>query len=148
MLSATTRAAITVAVRRTLGERSSSFCWYTSAVMAGFEVDGFGKTTISFDLFTPVFGRVARVPVAPEDIDAGADTRPLFKFIGFCPGGSFVPQVGELIASSDYMELKSGLSSSSAQSTGGLFRVVRVEPVVNNPVAIPVTCFVVLEDSI
>jgi hypothetical protein len=145
MLSPTTRAAVLAAIRRSLSGRASLFCWYPEESNS---FDSFGKPLVEWDLFTPIFGRVSRVSVAPEDISTGADARPLFKFIGIGSGGSFVPSVGNLIASQDYREAREGLSSLGEMSTGGLFRVVRVEPVVNNPVATPVTCYVVLEDTI
>lgn len=146
MFSSTALAAIRAAVRRSMSGRCSEFFWLPLAVQP---VSTFGAGDQTFDgSEILILGRIARVSIAPEDISTGADSRPLFKFIGYGLDSVFVPSIGDLIASGDYRELVNGLSSFGEKSTGGLFRVVRVEPSINNQYLAPVTCYVVLENTV
>lgn len=158
MFSSTALAAIRAAVCRTLsrpvagnasvfgGYAASAVYWWSQALEAS--VDPFGEYYPENSGGEAIVGRLARVNQTPEDIAAGVDARPLFKFIG-SPylGTNFAPSVGDFIMSGQYRKSHFDYDSDNGYSAGGLYQVVRVEPVVNNPVASPITCYVVLKDS-
>jgi hypothetical protein len=158
VFSSTALAAIRAAVRRTLsrpvaGNTSvfgvypvSAVYWWSQALEAS--VNSLGEYYPENGGGEAVVGRLARVSQTPEDIAAGVDARPLFKFIG-SPylGTNFAPNVGDFIMSGYYRKSIFDYDSDSGYSAGGLYQVVRVEPVVNNPVGSPITCYVVLKDS-